>query len=131
MALVVIGMLVLPALALTASKPTVYYQSGLSKKAACKSTGISGPTGRVQLFVYALKQKRPSKSAISCKRAIAVGKAGRRYMFAQLNKSYGKTFSVQGTKYRVEQFIFVAASGPAPGFVGAGTVVAAQYASGG
>ncbi len=129
-AIVVAGTLVVPALGLATSKPTVYYASQLSKRAACKNTGISGPTGKVQLFVYAVKGKRPSNSAVSCQRAIAVGKAGTKYMFARLGKSYGKTFSVKGTRYGVEEFIFVAASGPALGFVGAGTVIAAQYPSG-
>ena len=128
--LVVAGMLVVPSLGLATGKPTVYYANVLSKRATCKNTGIYGPTGKVQLFVYALKGKRPSKAAVSCQRAIAVGKAGTKYMFARLGKSYGKTFSVKGTRYGVQEFIFVAASGPAPGFVGAGTVVAAQYPSG-
>ncbi len=99
-------------------------------KARAGPTGISGPTGSVRLYVYALKGKQPSHSAVSCGRAIAVGKAGKKYMFANLSKSYGKTFTVQGAKYTVEEFIFVGGSGPAPGFVGAGTVVAASYASG-
>jgi hypothetical protein len=115
--------------ALASSKP-VFYASQLSKKASCNNTGISGPTGSVQLSVYAQKGKHPSKSAVSCSRAIAVGKAGKKYMFANLSKSYGKTFKVQGTTYTVDEFIFVGASGPAPGFVGDDTVIAASYASG-
>ena len=130
MILAVIGLLVLPALGLAGSKPSVYLASELSKQTTCKNTGISGPTGKVQLFVYALKRKHPSKSATSCSRAIAVGKAGKKYMFSNLQKSYGKTFSVDGTTYKVEEFIFVGASGPSPGFVGADTVVAASYPSG-
>ena len=128
--LAVAGLLMIPALALASNKPTVYYASKLSKKTTCDSTGISGPTGKVTLFVYALKGKHPSRSAVSCRRAIAVARAGKNYMFSNLRKSYGKTFSVQGTSYKVEEFIFVAASGPSPGFVGADTVVAAQYPSG-
>jgi hypothetical protein len=124
------GLFVVPSLGLASSKPTVYYASALSKKTTCKKTGISGPTGAVQLSVYALKGKHPSKSAVACSRAIAVAKAGKKYMFANLSKSYGKTFSVQGTGYQVEEFIFVGAAGPSPGFVGAGTVIAASYASG-
>lgn len=129
-ALVGAALLLLPAAGLASSKPTVYYAYKLSRKAACRNTGISGPTGKVQLFVYVQKGKHPSKSAASCSRAIAVGKAGKKYMFSKLSKSYGKTFSVKGTKYKVEEFIFVGASGPAPAFVGADTVIAASYPSG-
>ena len=125
----VAGLLMIPALAL-GGKPVVYHASQLTKKATCRHTGIAGPTGKVTLFVYALKGKHPTMAAVSCKRAIAVGKGGKKYMFANLSKSYGTTFSVAGTKYKVEEFIFRAASGPAPGFVGAGTVVAAHYPSG-
>ena len=114
----------------SASSTQTLYASQLSKKTTCQNTGISGPTGKVELFVYALKGKHPSSSAVSCTRAIAVGKAGKKYMFANLSKSYGKTFKVQGTTYNVQEFIFVGGSGPAPGFVGANTAVAASYASG-
>jgi hypothetical protein len=127
--LAVAGLLV-PAIAMAGSKPTAYLATQLSKQSTCKNTGISGPTGKVELFVYALTGKHPSKTAVSCSRAVAVAKAGKKYMFANLSKSYGKTFSVAGTKYKVEEFIFAGASGPAPGFVGANTVVAALYASG-
>jgi hypothetical protein len=127
--LAVVG-LVVPTVALASGKPTPYYASQLSKKTTCKNTGITGPTGKVQLFVYALKGKSPSKAAVSCSRAVAVAKAGKKYMFANLSKSYGKTFSVSGTTYKVEEFLFVGAAGPAPGFVGAGTVIAALYPSG-
>jgi hypothetical protein len=51
-------------------------------------------------------------------------------MFAQLRESYGRTFSGGGSLYKVEKFIFPAASGHSPGFVGANTVVAAQNPSG-
>lgn len=128
--LAVAGWLLVPALGLAAKRPTIYYASQLHKRSTCNHTGISGPTGPVQMLVYALKAKNPSKGAVSCRRAIAVGKAGKKYMFANLSRSYGKTFSVKGTRYQVEMFISVGASGPAPAFVGAGTVVAAQYASG-
>ena len=130
MALAVAALLVLPVPGLASSKPTVYYARELAKRSTCDHTGISGPTGKVTLFVYAPRAKRPARFALSCKRAIAVGRAGRRYMFSRLRKSYGKTFSVQGTTYKVEEFIFLAASGPSPGFVGADTVVAAQYPTG-
>lgn len=130
MILALAGLLAVPGLGLASSKTITYFASQLSKKATCKNTGISGPTGGVKLFVYALKGKHPSKSAVSCSRAIAVGKAGKKYMFSNLPKSYGKIFLVKGTKYQVERFIFVGASGPSPGFVGAGTVVAASYPSG-
>ncbi len=124
------GLLTIPALASASTKPTVYYASKLSKKTTCTNTGISVPTGKVTLFIYARKGKHPATTAVSCRRAIAVGKAGKKYMASNLRKSYGKTFSVRGTTYKVEEFIFVAASGPSPGFVGADTVVAAQYPSG-
>lgn len=128
--LAVAGLLTIPALALAGNGPTVYYASELAKKTRCTNTGISVPTGKVTLFVYAVEGMHPSKAALSCTRAIAVGRAGRKYISSNLRASYGKTFSVQGTTYTVEEFVFVAASGPAPAFVGAGTVVAAQYASG-
>jgi hypothetical protein len=128
--LVVAGLLIVPALALAGGKPTVYFASTLHKEATCSNTGITGPTGKVTLYVYALKGKHPAAAAVSCRRAIAVGKAGRKYMFAALGKSFGLTFPVEGASYKVEEFIFPAASGPAPGFVGADTVVAAQFASG-
>lgn len=128
--LAIAGLLTIPALALAGTKPTVYHAGKLSKKTTCTRTGISGPTGKVRLFVYALKGQHPAKAAVSCTRAIAVAKAGKKYMFSNLRKSYGETFSVRGTTYKVEEFIFVGASGPSPGFVGAHAVVAAQYPSG-
>ena len=128
--LAIAGLLTIPACALAGGKLAVYHASKLSKKTTCANTGISGPTGKVTLFVYALKREHPAKAALSCTRAIAVAKAGKKYMFSSLGKSYGKTFAVLGVTYKVEEFIFVGASGPSPGFVGAGTVVAAQYPSG-
>ena len=128
--LAIAGLLTIPAFALAGTKPTVYQASKLSKKTTCANTGISGPTGKVGLFVYALKGEHPAQAAVSCARAIAVAKAGKKYMFSNLRKSYGKQFAVLGTTYKVEEFVFVGASGPSPGFVGAGTVVAAQYPSG-
>lgn len=122
--------LLIPVLALAGVKPIVYHASKLTRVTACTHTGISGPTGKVTLFVYASRGTHPAGSATTCARAIAVGKAGKSYMFANLGKSYGKTFTAQHMRYKVEEFVFIAASGPSPAFVGAGTVVAAQYASG-
>lgn len=124
------GLLVSPAVGLAGGKPVVYHASHLTNKATCRHTGISGPTGNVVLFVYIVRRSHPAASAITCSRAVAVGEAGKKYMFSKLSESYGTAFHVHGAKYTVEQFIFRGASGPAPAFVGAKTIVAAQYASG-
>ena len=61
---------------------------------------------------------------------VAVVKAGKADLFAKLGSSYGKTFTVSGSRYTLEAFISPGASGPSPAFLGAGTVVIANFASG-
>lgn len=109
---------------------TTLYASHVRHLNTCRRTGLSGPTGAIQLYVYGLPGSHPSPSSVTCRSVIPVGRAGKRFMFAQLSRSYGTTFEVAHTTYRVDLFVFVGASGPSPGFAGGGIVVAAQYPSG-
>lgn len=109
---------------------TVLYATHLRHLNTCARTGLVGPTGPVHLSVYGLPGSHPSPASVACRSVIPVARAGRPFMFAHLSASYGKTFVVDHTTYRVDLFLFPAASGPAPGFAGGGIVVAAQYASG-
>jgi hypothetical protein len=125
------GLLALPALTAAKTPPTIYPSKlSLGSKLTCNKTGITGPTGKVAVVVYALKGKHPAKAALSCTRGIAVVKAGKSDLFAKLTSSYGKTFTVKGSKYTLQAFISPGASGPSPAFLGAGTAVIASYASG-
>jgi hypothetical protein len=131
LAVCVAGLLALPAITAAKTPPTIYSSKlSLSTKVTCNKTGITGPTGKVGVVVYALKGKDPAKAALSCTRGIAVVKAGKADLFAKLSSSYGKTVSVNGSKYTLQAFISPGASGPSPVFLGAGTAVIANYASG-
>ena len=96
----------------------------------CRSTGVTGPTGKVSADVYAFKGAKPPRSAMSCARARAVIAAGRGDMFGKLRRSVDKPVSVAGMTYLVNEAILPGASGPAPAFVGHGTAIIAIYASG-
>jgi hypothetical protein len=130
-AVCVAGLLALPALT-TAKTPSFVYPSklNLGSRVTCNKTGITGPTGKVGLVVYVLKGKHPAHAALSCARGTAVVKAGKADLFAKLHSSYGKTFSVSGSSYKLEGFISPGASGVSPVFLGAGTAVVASFASG-
>jgi hypothetical protein len=131
LAVCVAGLLALPALTAAKTPPTIYQSKlNLGSKVTCNKTGITGPTGKVGVVVYALKGRHPATAALSCARGIAVVKAGKADLFAKLSSSYGKTFTVRGSKYTLEAFIGPGASGPSPAFLGAGTAVIANYASG-
>jgi hypothetical protein len=130
-AVCVAGLLALPAMTAAKTPPTIYSSKlSLSTRVNCNKTGITGPTGKVGVVVYALKGKHPATAALSCTRGIAVVKAGKADLFAKLSSSYGKTVSVRGSKYTLQAFISPGASGPSPVFLGAGTAVIANYASG-
>jgi hypothetical protein len=130
-AVCVAGLLAIPAMTAAKTPPTIYSSKlSLSTRVTCNKTGITGPTGKVGVVVYALKGKHPAKAALSCTRGIAVVKAGKADLFAKLSSSYGKTVSVKGSKYTLQAFISPGASGPSPVFLGAGTAVIANYASG-
>jgi hypothetical protein len=126
-----VALLAIPALTAAKTPPTIFSSKlSHSTKVTCNKTGITGPTGKVGVVVYALKGKHPAKSALSCTRGIAVVKAGKADLFAKLSSSYGKTVTVKGSKYTLQAFISPGASGPSPVFLGAGTAVIANYASG-
>jgi hypothetical protein len=110
----------------------ILYQSklSLSSLVSCTGTGLTGPTGKIQVRIYALKGRHPAKSALTCARGIAVVKAGKADLFARLAKSVGKTFKVQGASYQLTHFFGQGASGYSPAFVGAKTAVLAVFVSG-
>jgi hypothetical protein len=125
------ALLLLPAVGSATSPSKLLFQSkiSLSSRVSCKKTGLSGPTGAISVFIYALKGKHPSKSALQCSRGIAIVKAGKSDLFSKLFKSEGKKFNVQGTSYTLYGFIGEGASGVTPAFVGANTAVLASYAT--
>jgi hypothetical protein len=110
----------------------ILYPSKLSVASlvSCTGTGITGPTGNIQVRIYALKGQHPAKSALTCARGIAVVKAGKADLFAKLAKSVGKTFKVNGSSYQLNDFFGPGASGYSPAFVGAKTAVLAVFATG-
>jgi hypothetical protein len=109
----------------------ILYPSKLSRPSlvSCTGTGITGPTGNVQVRIYALKGQHPATTALSCARGIAVVKAGRSDLFAKLRTSLGTTFRVQGASYRLNGFVGDGTPGLTPAFVGARTVVLAVFVS--
>ena len=130
LALCALAAVLIPVWSLAGAKTKQYYAYQLKQKTVCKHTGITGPTGAVTIYIFALKGKTPTKSELSCSRGEAVVKAGKNDIYAKLPKSYGKTVTVDGTKYQLESFIFIGGSGPAPGFVDKNSIVAASYPSG-
>jgi hypothetical protein len=129
--LIIAALLLAPSLALGASAPFLN-QTALAAhpKATCQHTGVTGPTGKVVGLAYALKGAHPAKATLTCARVSAVLKAGKRDMFAKLHSSNGKKLTVRGTTYTVREFIALGASGPTPAFVGDGSAIVAEYATG-